>query len=339
MPHVSSKPVIRWLCLCILMVFLMVVIGGLTRLTESGLSIVEWQPVSGIVPPLSEQAWLAEFAKYQQTPEYKAVNAGMSLSEFQSIFFLEYVHRLVGRLAGLIFLLPLLYFAFKKQLDKPTVVSLGSIFLLGGIQGVIGWYMVKSGLQHDPHVSHYRLALHLGMAFIIEGLLLWAMLKLRYGQFTPSRSYNAHVVAVVVSIFFQVISGAFVAGLHAGLIYNSFPLMDGHLIPAGMGIMTPWYMNILENVTTVQFIHRLSALVVALLIISLWIRTQYFNYAPAIKNSVNFLIIMLMIQISLGILTLLYHVPVLLASLHQAGAMVLFSISLYCLYRKKAFNE
>lgn len=333
MLSLRAKPVASWLFICTFMVFLMIVIGGLTRLTESGLSIVEWKPVAGVIPPLGEQAWQEEFQKYQQTPEYRLVNKGMSLSEFKGIFFLEYVHRLVGRLAGFIFLLPFIYFAVRKQLDRPLLISLGAIFCLGAIQGLIGWYMVKSGLQRDPHVSHYKLALHLGTAFIIEGLLLWAAFKSWYGESKASQK-GGHVTLVVVLVLFQSITGAFVAGLHAGLIYNTFPLMDGHLIPTGIGIMEPWYINMVENVTTVQFIHRLFALVVTTVIISLWLRVQYFNYAPMIKKPVNFLITMLIIQVMLGVLTLLYQVPLVLASLHQAGAAVLFAISIWCLYRK-----
>lgn len=331
-------PVALWLFVCTAMVFLMVVIGGLTRLTESGLSIVEWRPIAGIIPPIGEQAWLEEFAKYRQTPEYIAVNFGMSLTAFKSIFFLEYLHRLLGRLAGCVFLLPFLYFSLRKQLNKELNISLAAIFLLGGVQGIIGWYMVKSGLQHDPHVSHYRLALHLGCAFIIEGLLLWAALSVWYGPCETKQAVPWHITVTLLAIFFQVVTGAFVAGLHAGLIYNSFPLMDGKIIPSGLWIMEPWYKNILENVTMVQFIHRLSAYGVALLVATLWIRVQCFNYAASIKNSVNFLAIMLIIQLTLGVLTLLYHVPVILASLHQAGAMVLFSLCIHCLYISRFEN-
>ncbi len=334
MSSLHAKPVAFWLALCSFMVFLMVVIGGLTRLTESGLSIVEWKPVSGIIPPLGEMAWQEEFAKYKQTPEYKLVNHGMNLEEFKSIFFLEYVHRLLGRLAGAVFLIPLLYFVWKRQLEKPVVRRLGVIFLLGGVQGVIGWYMVKSGLQHDPHVSHYRLALHLGTALVIEALLCWAMFHAWFGENTTKMQGRLHTLLVPVMVLFQSVTGAFVAGLHAGLIYNTFPLMDGRLVPKGMWIMEPWYSNIVENVTTVQFIHRLSALVLAALIISLWVRVQYYNYAPMLKKAVNFLITMLIIQVTLGIMTLLAHVPVALASLHQAGAVVLLVLSLYCLYRQ-----
>lgn len=338
-PAHANRPVALWLFSCAFMVFAMVVIGGLTRLTASGLSIVEWKPIAGILPPLNAESWLAEFAKYQQSPEYRHVNLGMSLDEFKAIFFLEYLHRLIGRVAGLVFLLPFLYFIVTKKLEKRLIAPFFGIFLLGGLQGLIGWYMVKSGLVNDPHVSHYRLALHLAMAFILEGALLWAALSMWYGSHKLHFSASKHLFITLLLVFLQVVSGAFVAGLHAGLIYNTFPLMDGHLIPRGIASMEPWYKNLLENITTVQFIHRLFALIVTFSIVTLWIKAQFDKYYIPIKNSINFLMIMLIIQLTLGIATLILQVPIPLASLHQAGAMVLFSISIYCFYRMNALKN
>lgn len=330
----DRKHVGFWLFTCCTMVLLIVWIGGITRLTESGLSIVEWKPFSGIVPPLNEADWQEEFAKYKRSPEYKKVNNGMMLSEFKSIFALEYIHRLGARLLGLVFLLPFLYFAYRKKLDRPLMVKFALIFILGGLQGAIGWFMVKSGLQDDPHVSQYRLALHLGGGFLIYGLLLWQALCLRRnGTFTPLKSHITLVTRMLLDvIFLQVLSGALVAKLHAGLIYNTFPLMDGKLIPNGIFMTAPWYLSVFEDVTTVQFMHRVIACVIATLTAYIFIYTQLYITNKLIKISVNLMTLMVLLQISLGIATLLGAVPIALASMHQIGALMLFSMTLFSLH-------
>jgi cytochrome c oxidase assembly protein subunit 15 len=332
-PH---KPIALWLFGCCLMVMLVVWIGGITRLTESGLSIVEWKPVAGILPPMGEVAWQEEFIKYQKSPEYQKVNHGMSLPEFKKIFALEYAHRLIARLIGVVFLLPFLYFAFRKQLSKSLLMKFSAIFLLGGVQGAIGWLMVKSGLQHDPSVSQYRLALHLGTGFLIYGLLLWNALTLWGTGEKMQTPVAGHVITVnrvlLGVIFLQVLSGALVAKLHAGLIYNSFPLMDGRWIPQGMWILQPWFKNLCENVTTVQFFHRTMAGIVLILTVSVFAAVQRLGNNKSIKMAVNLVMLMVLVQISLGIATLLAAVPIALASLHQVGALLLFSLALNSLH-------
>lgn len=327
----NEKFVIAWLVCSAIMIFLMVVIGGLTRLTESGLSIVEWQPIKGTLPPLNIEDWNKLFDQYKTSPQYQKVNAGMSLEQFKNIFWLEFIHRLAGRITGLVFLLPLVYFAFTKKIKKELISRLILIFLIGGFQGFIGWYMVKSGLANDPQVSQYRLALHLAIAFIIYGLIIWTifdLLKIKKPLANKQiRNFSLFLTAI---IFLQIISGAFVAGLDAGLIYNTFPLMDGKIIPDGMFIMEPKIKNYFENVTTVQFTHRLHALVVLLSTVSFWyvIKNNY-HQNGYLKTSVNLLVISLVIQLILGIFTLIYQVPIGLASLHQVNSLILFSVSLF----------
>ena len=313
------------------MVFCMVAIGGLTRLTESGLSITSWKPISGIFPPMSEEAWQQEFTAYQQTPEFNKKNFGMELSGFKNIFWLEFLHRLLGRVTGLVFFIPLIYFWATKRLETNLGIKLFGIFLLGGLQGIIGWYMVKSGLVDDPRVSPYRLALHLVMAVIILGLLLWNALSLypyKNIKNVPD-SIRKFSIVVTVLIFLQIIAGAFVAGLDAGLTYNTFPLMDGKFIPDGLMAMEPRLINLFENVATVQFNHRIIAYIVALSVMGFWLFTIKNTTHKGIIFPVNLLFCIMALQVFLGVITLLNAVPIFLASLHQICALVLFSVSLF----------
>jgi cytochrome c oxidase assembly protein subunit 15 len=307
------------------MVALMVLIGGLTRLTNSGLSIVEWNPIHGVIPPLNESEWMEEFAKYQQSPEYLKINHGMLLDEFKSIFALEYIHRLVGRIAGAIFLLPLLFFAFKKHIPFALGKRLALIFALGLCQGVIGWYMVKSGLVDDPHVSHFRLALHLTFAFVIYGMLFWYGLEVQKpGTRTPLPGYRFSL-ALTALILLQTIFGAFVAGLDAGLVYNEFPKMGGVWIPQELynSFSNVGLDGILHDPVSVQFLHRVIALIVTLTVLAFSIR----HYR--LRTPVYLLVLALFLQVGLGIATLTHEVPVALASAHQMGALLLFSIALF----------
>jgi heme a synthase len=335
MTETDRKHIALWLFACCVMVFIIVWVGGITRLTESGLSIVEWKPFAGTLPPLGDAAWQEEFAKYQQSPEYKQVNSGMSLAEFKGIFALEYLHRLLARLTGLVFLLPFLYFAFTRKLSRSLLARFSVIFMLGGVQGAIGWFMVKSGLQHDPAVSQYRLALHLGTGFLIYGLLLWNGLSL-WRSSSPERG-KERALAIMLPIllfliFLQVLSGAFVAKLHAGLIYNTFPLMDGRFIPSGLFPLSPWYKSFFEDVTTVQFTHRMIAYSITIVTLVLFIVSRTFHDKKSIKTSVNLVTIMVLVQVSLGIATLVNAVPIALASMHQVGALLLFSLGLNSLH-------
>ena len=311
----------------------MVVVGGVTRLTHSGLSIVEWQPIVGTIPPLDETAWQDAFHKYQKTPEYKQVNHGMSLQEFKGIFWMEYFHRLLGRLIGFVFLLPLLYFLARRKFDPPFALKLSGIFVLGALQGAMGWYMVKSGLVDDPRVSQYRLTAHLGLAFAIYGVMLWVALGLLFPEragpgddrLQPLRRFARGLAAL---IFVMVLSGGFVAGIHAGFAYNTFPLMNGHLVPPELFMLDPWYLNFFNNMATVQFDHRLIALSLAVLVPAFWVKAIKTELPLRARLFSHLLPLALAVQITLGICTLLWVVPVGLAAAHQAGALVLFTVVL-----------
>ena len=312
------------------MVFAMVVVGGVTRLTHSGLSMVEWQPIVGAVPPLSEAQWLETFGKYRLTPQYRLVNHGMTLAEFKGIFWWEYVHRLLGRLIGLVFLLPLLWFWVRGRVDRRLALRLGGIFVLGGLQGALGWFMVQSGLVDDPRVSQYRLTAHLAIAFAIYAAMLWTALDLIGGSSQragrPLRRFAWGVTALVC---YMVVTGGFVAGIRAGLAYNSFPLMNGHWVPPEILALHPWYLNFFANMATVQFDHRLGAWALAIAVPAFWIAARRQGAGRRAAIAVNLLLVALVLQVGLGISTLLLAVPLPLAAAHQAGAVLLFTAALW----------
>ncbi len=318
------------------MVFAMVVIGGITRLTESGLSITEWQPIVGVLPPLSEQAWLEAFAKYQQIPEYQLINHGMTLAEFKSIFWWEYIHRLWGRLIGVVFLVPFLWFVLRGRIHGPLAWKLGGIFVLGGLQGGLGWFMVQSGLVDRVDVSPYRLTAHLGLAVLIYGLMLWIALDLlRPGVVKGTDAEPAAhpglargALALSALVFLTMLSGGFVAGLDAGLTYNTFPLMDGRLVPAGYLDLSPWWVNLFENIAAVQFNHRLLGTSVVVAALAFWFAAWRAGISGPARLTVNGVAAMAIVQMSLGISTLLLVVPIPLAAAHQAGALVVFTLAL-----------
>ncbi len=325
-----------WLLLCCALVFAVVVVGGVTRLTRSGLSIVEWQPIVGILPPLSDAQWQEVFYKYQQTPEYQKVNLGMPLHEFKRIFWWEYFHRFLGRAMGLVFFVPLLYFALSRRIGRGLALRLFGIFLLGALQGALGWYMVRSGLVDDPRVSHYRLTAHLGLAFLIFAGILWTALSLLAPQAAPPdpgrRRLLRFAAGLSAIIFLMALSGGLVAGMHAGLAYNTFPLMNGYLVPPEYLVLQPWYWNLFNNVAAIQFDHRLIAWLLAILVLLFWLRSRSVQLQPRARLARNLLVLALTVQITLGILTLLLRVPVPLAALHQAGALTLFAASLWVCY-------
>jgi cytochrome c oxidase assembly protein subunit 15 len=329
----GRKQVAAWLFACCALVFAMVVVGGVTRLTHSGLSITEWQPIVGTLPPLSEGAWQEAFAKYQQTPEFQQVNRHMTLAEFKPIFWMEWAHRLLGRLIGVVFFVPFLYFLLRRKLDWSLGWQLVGIFVLGGLQGAMGWYMVKSGLVDDPRVSQYRLTAHLGLAFLIYGLMLWVAL----GLLRPRDGYRDPRLAalrrfsnwLVASIFVMALTGGFVAGIRAGFAYNTFPLMNGHVVPPEVLLLEPWWLNFFSNMATVQFDHRLLAWVLAFLVPWFWLKSRRAPLARAARLSCHALFAALALQVALGIATLLLVVPIGLAAAHQAGAVVLFSAALW----------
>lgn len=328
----AQRSVAIWLFVCAAMVFVMVVLGGVTRLTESGLSIVYWHPLTGILPPLSDDAWRSIFDQYRNSPEFERTNFWMTLQDFKGIFWLEFVHRLWGRTIGVVFLLPFLWFLIRGRVERRLVPALVFLFLLGAAQGGLGWYMVKSGLVAEPSVSQYRLAAHLGLAVLIYAFLLW----LAQGLWNPGREPAAWgrrvaVVAVVWS-FITMMSGAFVAGLDAGMAYNTFPLMDGQLVPDGIFRLTPWPINFFQNTATVQFTHRTLAVSFVLFALATWIAALRRGADDASRRAFGLLALAAVVQATLGISTLLMDVPVPLAALHQTGALVVFTAALWSLF-------
>ncbi len=330
----TKKQITTWLISACLLIFLMVIIGGVTRLTRSGLSMVEWHPISGAIPPMNESAWKAEFEKYQQYPEYQKLNHGMTLSQFKFIFFWEYVHRLIGRLLGIFFIIPFSYFLIKKKLNPPLVKKLLFMFVLGGLQGLYGWYMVKSGLVDNPHVSHYRLAGHLTLAFGLMAYILWTALTVNKEGFAPSTAYNKEKLQpvfnwIIAVIILQIIYGAFTAGLKAGYGWNTFPKMAGEWVPRGLLPLSPIWKNFVEHTFTVQFIHRLLGWVLTMLIPGFWRYCKGFQLTPQQVKAIDWLLWAILIQFGLGVLTLIMVVPVWLGVLHQAGAVILLMTAVY----------
>ncbi len=315
----------RWLLVCCAVLLALVMLGGATRLTESGLSIVDWKPVTGVLPPLGDAAWQAEFQRYQDSPQYAKVNHGMDLAEFKLIFWYEYAHRLLARLLGLVFALPLLVFWLRGMIPQRLRWPLVGILFLGAAQGYMGWFMVKSGLVDIPRVSHYRLAAHLSLALMIYASMFWLALRTLWPPHTSGKSLGKLSGLLLGLVAVTIVFGAFVAGLRAGLMYNTFPLMNGHLIPPGMGAFQPLWLNALENPVTVQFIHRCLALTTFAVVAGLWLSWRRVELVPAQRLALNALAAMTLLQVSLGIATLLYHVPVALGTLHQGGAVLLLS--------------
>jgi cytochrome c oxidase assembly protein subunit 15 len=329
----APRAIAAWLLVCCALLFAMVVVGGVTRLTHSGLSITEWQPIVGTLPPLTDAQWAETFAKYQTTPEYSQVNRGMTLDAFKGIFWWEYFHRLLGRAIGVAFLLPLLWFVARRRIPPGLVPKLLGIFALGALQGAMGWYMVQSGLVDDPRVSQVRLAAHLGLAFVIFAAMLWTALSLlRAGSPTTdahAAPLRRFAYALTALILVMVLSGGLVAGIRAGFAYNTFPLMNGHWVPAEIMLIDPWYLNLFNNMATVQFDHRAIAWLLALAVPLFWWRVRASPDAPApARRGANLLLGLLALQVTLGICTLLLVVPLPLAAAHQAGAMLLFAASL-----------
>ncbi len=312
------------------MIFAMVVIGGITRLTESGLSITEWRPVTGAIPPLSEEAWQAEFARYRQIPQYQQVNAGMTLAEFKAIFWWEYIHRLWGRLIGVAFALPLAWFWLTGRIRGRIARQLGGMFVLGAIQGAIGWWMVASGLADRVSVSPYRLATHLVLALVIYAWTLWAALDLLRGAARPADA-GAGPLAFLALVFVTIVSGAFVAGNRAGLTYNTFPLMDGRLIPEFYvdPALGSWVQSIFEGIAAVQFNHRVLAIAVVVSALALWLGRRRSAPAGLARAALAAVPIAACAQLALGIATLLLVVPIALGAAHQAGAVLVLTAATF----------
>lgn len=331
----ATRVIALWLLTICAMVFAMVVLGGFTRLTESGLSMTDWRPVTGWLPPLNEAAWQAQFDGYRTSPEYLKINRGMSLDQFKEIFWLEYLHRLWGRLIGIVFAVPFCIFIFKRWISKPLMFRLLVLFALGGVQGGIGWWMVKSGLVDHPDVSQYRLAIHLMMAFLIMGLGLWFVLDLLCPERSavPRTLFRLSTLSLYL-IFLTAFSGALVAGLNAGLIYNTFPLMLGEFYPSEGFQLSPWYLNFFEDIPTVQFDHRWLAISTFGIIILTWFAARTSDART--RNRSHAMLVAAVLQVTLGISTLLLMVPIPLAAAHQAGAVVLFACAIWLRHGIKA---
>lgn len=329
----SNRAIAIWLLVVAALIFSMVILGGVTRLTRSGLSMVEWKPVVGIVPPLSQQQWQESFEKYKQFPEYRKINREMEVGEYKSIFWFEYSHRVLGRTIGLAFLIPFLIFLARGKIEKTHIPKFIAMFVLGGLQGLLGWYMVKSGLVNQPHVSQYRLTAHLIAAIAIYSYILWVawgfLLPRPSQDSTLHRKIMRYSFALTALILLMIVSGGFVAGTKAGLAYNTFPTMNGYWIPEGLYAQQPWWINLFENITTIQFNHRMIAWLLMACVPAFWFYATRYITEPGTRLALHLLLAMLAIQVALGITTLLFAVPVALGAAHQAGALILLTVILF----------
>jgi cytochrome c oxidase assembly protein subunit 15 len=312
----------------------MVVLGGFTRLTGSGLSMVDWRPLMGILPPMGDAEWQRVFAMYQQSPEFQKVNSAFNVEDFKSIFWLEYLHRLLGRTIGLVFFVPFVFFLARGYIRRHEWPKYALMFVLGGMQGLLGWYMVKSGLVDVPHVSQYRLTAHLLAAFIIYAYMFWVAMSLLFPRpnDAPAHSWYGKTRALFILISVTIISGGFVAGLKAGKIYNTFPMMGEHWFPPGLFALEPFWRNFFDNMTTVQFDHRWLAITTFVLVVIYWSKVRKSDLPQRARAAVNALLHTAVLQVVLGIATLLMAVPVILGATHQAVAMLLFSVALYLVH-------
>ena len=324
-----------WLWAVAVLVALMVTVGGATRLTDSGLSITEWRPVTGVVPPMSQESWQEEFLKYQTIPEYQIVNRGMSLDDFKEIYWWEWGHRFLGRVVGAAFFFPFLYFLIRRKLTRELGIKLAILFAAGGFQGALGWFMVQSGLSDRVDVSQYRLAAHLCLAFAIIGGLIWVASDLNESEkreaFIGLEGQRFWAAMFAVLVFFQVFLGAFVAGLRAGYSYNTWPLMDGGFLPGGYFFLAPWYANFFENAATVQFNHRIVGYLIVLYL-AVWCWCMWNDWPSIWRRCARIVGLITLAQVGLGIWALVAVVPIWLGLAHQAGALALFSASIYLLH-------
>jgi cytochrome c oxidase assembly protein subunit 15 len=331
----------NWLILFSCIVAFLIVFGGFVRLTRSGLSITEWNPVSGTLPPLSQAAWQVEFAKYQQTPEYLQINSGMTLAEYKYIFYIEWIHRLIARLAGLAYAIPVFYFLFTRRI---RLRGFGIYFVMGSLfiaQAVAGWIMVASGLVDRPSVSHFNLTIHLLLALTLLGLALWTALGHRFGFPDPTKkaSWSAPsklAVTFLMLLLIQIAYGGFTAGLKAGHVSDTWPLMFGKLIPPNLFNS---FISILESPITIVFIHRWFAFVVLVAVIYVYYMVRKNHYQPDLLRGLGWLVGAVSLQVILGILTVLFYVNIVVALLHQAGAVALFALTIYFIHRFRALDR
>ena len=325
-----------WLITMFFIISIMIVVGGLTRLTDSGLSITKWQLFSGLIPPLNQEDWIMYFNLYKQIPEFKLQNFNMTISEFKIIFWWEWAHRFLGRLIGICFLLPLIYFSFKIKFSK--LLNFYFIFFLICFQGFLGWYMVSSGLVDRVDVSHYRLSVHLVLAFLILSLIFWSYLKISVRNNNQSFRINRFIpFCFLILIFVQIAIGAFVSGMDAGKIYNSWPLMGSTYFPNDNNISNLFKLSAFDDPSLVQFIHRNLAYVISIFYLLILFKI-YRNKIYDLYKSVNLLGIIIIIQIFLGIFTILYGAQILIASMHQLSSIFLVSSCIYFIYVNTKFN-
>lgn len=348
-----SKPIIIWLFAGCLLIWGMVVVGGITRLTHSGLSMAKWK-ISSVLPPHTDEEWNSDFNDYKQTPEYKQINSNFTLEDYKHIYWWEFIHRLIGRSIGMVFLIPFAFFIFKGWMKGKLLVKCLVIFAMGGAQGVLGWFMVASGLQDVPHVSHYFLAAHLITAFITFGYSFWVALDLIYpavpqtpkgalsstvqspfrglGQEMKFESLRKWNWALLIFVVIQIVYGAFTSGLHAGQVYPTWPKMGENWIAPEVTSVSGWR-NFIDGLVAVQFIHRTNALIVVLLVIIIWFKSLKLQLLPTQSHGIKFLIGMVLVQFFLGVFTLIYTVPVALGVLHQTGAFLLFASTIFVLHQ------
>uniref|UniRef100_UPI00404A0586 COX15/CtaA family protein n=1 Tax=Flavobacterium sp. TaxID=239 RepID=UPI00404A0586 len=334
----KDRPVIIWLLSGCVLLFIMVMVGGITRLTNSGLSMTDWHLVTDTFPPLSEEKWVEAFAEYKKFPEYQKINIhnDFTLSDYKFIYFWEWFHRFIGRIIGMVFIIPFVYFLIKKRLDTETIKKCVVLLLMGGFQGFLGWFMVRSGLIDNPDVSHFRLSLHLTFAFITFAYTLWVALDLIYptkNEVITSLRTIARVALVILII--QIIYGGFVAGLNAGLIHNHWPLMsDGQLIHDSVFIeQSSLLKNLTEGKSGVQFVHRTFAYVVVAIMVFLYFKSKKYALNTLQQKGIYSLLIIVLFQFALGVFTLLFHVPLWLGLAHQLVAFILLSAMVFTLHR------
>jgi cytochrome c oxidase assembly protein subunit 15 len=333
----DNRAVALWLLGCCLMVLAIVVVGGITRLTESGLAIMEWAPLMGTLPPLSEAEWQRVFDLYRTIPQYDALNAGMSLAEFKSIFWWEWTHRLLGRLIGAVFALPFLWFLIRRRIPAGLTPHLIALLLLGGLQGFIGWFMVTSGFTEQVSVSQYRLVLHLALALGIYGYMLWLAFGLLRPRPEPrdpvlAAGLRRRLAALLVLAGLTIGFGGFVAGLDGGFLYNTFPLMNGRLLPGEFLATEPAWLDPFESPATAQLVHRWLAVALLLAVLLVWAESLRQAMPPRARQALHLVALMALAQVGLGIATLLLMVPIPLAAAHQAGAVILLGLLLWALH-------
>ncbi len=333
--HKDNKNVIYWLLTGCILIFIMVVVGGITRLTDSGLSISNYKLITGTIPPIGEAEWQEAFELYQQYPEYQKLHSHFPLEDFKGIYFWEWLHRVIGRLIGLVFIFPFIYFLITKQLTKKTIKKCLVLLVLGGFQGFLGWYMVKSGLVDMPDVSHFRLAAHLTTAFLTFAATLWVALDLMYpNKKIIDKKFRNLIIVSYLALIFQIVYGAFVAGLKAGLLHNHWPFMnEGKFMHETVYILEPFYKNLIENPSGIQFIHRTFAYVVVVFILIIWYQGKKMSLTKLQNKALDALFILVFVQFLLGVLTIIYQVPLWLGVAHQVGAFFLLSAMTFTLHR------